>query len=106
MAVSGTAFGAEGHTVRVLEEACFSIVQGSGCYGALPAVTTTVRADGTYAVHYRVRRLLSDGTDCTGDILGFCELTVVVLDSAGNPDDTFGISRRGQPALPLTFRTR
>ena len=104
--VTGTAYGAEGHTVRVIEEACFSIIQGSGCYGALNAVPTTVRPDGTYGVHYRVRRFLADGTDCTGDILGFCELNVVVLDTSGNPDDSFGVSGRGQPAAALTFLTR
>jgi hypothetical protein len=103
--VAGTAYGAEGHTVRILEEACFSIVQGSGCYGALPTASTTVRPDGTFDVYYRARRFLADGTDCTGDILGFCELNAVVLDTNGNPDDSFGVSRRGQPAAPLTFRT-
>jgi hypothetical protein len=57
-------------------------------------------------VHYRAQRFLSDGTDCTGDILGFCELSVVVLGSDGNPDDSFGVAARGQPAAPLTFRSR
>jgi hypothetical protein len=104
--VTGTAREAEGHKVRIIEEACFSIVQGSGCYGALPAVSTTVRQDGTYSVRYRVRRFLANGTDCTGDILGFCELNVVVLDTSGNPDDSFGVSRRGQPGAALAFRTR
>jgi hypothetical protein len=104
--VTGTAYGAEGQAVRIVEEACFSIVQGSGCYGALPPVSTTVRADGSYTADYRARRFLSDGTDCTADILGFCELNVVVLDANGSPDDSFGVSRRGQPAAALTFRTR
>ena len=106
VAVQGTAIGAEGRRVQIVEEACFGIVQGSGCYGALPAVTTTVRADGTFSTHYRVKRFLSDGTDCTGDILGFCELSVIVPDAAGNPDDTFGISRIGQPAVALSFSAR
>jgi hypothetical protein len=104
--VTGTAYGAKGHTVRILEEACYWIIQGSGCYGALPAVSATVRRNGTYAVRYRVRRFLADGTDCTGDILGFCELNVVVLDANGNPDNSFGVSSIGQPAAVLTFRTR
>jgi hypothetical protein len=104
--VNGTVYGAEGNTVRILEEACFAIVQGSGCYGEMPAVTTTVRSDGTYVAHYRVQRFLADGTDCAGDILGACELTAVVLDASGNPDDTFGLWRIGQPAAWLSFRTR
>jgi hypothetical protein len=29
---AGTAFGARGRTIAVVEEACFSLVQGSGCY--------------------------------------------------------------------------
>jgi hypothetical protein len=103
---SGTVYGAEGRTARILEEACFAIVQGSGCYGEMPAVTTTVSSDGSYSAHYRVRRFLADGTDCAGDILGACELTVVVLDANENPDDSFGVSRIGQPAAWLTFRTR
>ena len=105
--VSGTAYGAEGHLVRILEEACFSIIQGSGCYGQNPAVSTTVRTEGTYAVRYRVRRFLSDGTDCadTANILGFCELSVIAYDRNGVPDDSFGVSVRGQPALALYFRT-
>jgi hypothetical protein len=105
VSVTGTADGAQGRTVRILEEACFSIVQGSGCYGQLPAVTTTVRANGSFATRYTARRFLADGTDCADpDILGFCEISVVVLDANGNPDDSFGLSRIGQPAAPLSFR--
>jgi hypothetical protein len=44
-------------------------------------------------------------TDCTGDIVGFCEMSVIVRDAAGNPDDGFGISRIGQPAAALSLRT-
>ena len=44
--VSGTAFGARWHQVKVLEEACYSIIQGSGYYGQYPAVSTVVRRDG------------------------------------------------------------
>lgn len=106
VAVSGTAYGAEGHTVQVLEEACFSIVQGSGCYGQYPSVSTTVRSDGSYSVRYKVHRFLADGTDCADpDILGACEVNVVVLDASGTPDDSFGVSRRGQPAAFVTFRS-
>ena len=104
--VSGTAFGAAGHTVRITEEACYRVSQGSGCYGALPAVSTTVRPGGYYAVRYLARRFLADGSDCTNsENLGLCEMNAAVLDSNGQPDDTFGVSRIGQPAVLLSFRT-
>jgi hypothetical protein len=55
-------------------------------------VTTRIKHNGTYAVDYRARRFLADGTDCAdGDILGFCEISVVVL-THGEPDDSFGVS--------------
>ncbi len=101
--VHGTAYGARGHRVEILEEACYSIVQGSGCYGQLREVRGTVDQTGHYAVSYRVHRFLADGTDCTDPgILGFCEMSVIVF-THGQPDDSFGVSRRGQPALALTF---
>ena len=104
--VSGTAFGAAGHTVLIAEKACYRVSQGSGCYGALPAVSTTVRPGGYYAVRYLARRFLADGSDCTNpQNLGLCELNVTVLDSNGHPDDTFGVSSIGQPAAWLSFRT-
>ena len=104
--VTGTALGARWHQVKILEEACYSIVQGSGCYGQYPSVSTIVGRNGTYSVLYQVRRFLPDGTDCAApDILGFCELSVIVIGRNGRPDDSFGVSVRGQPALPLTFRT-
>lgn len=104
--VTGTVYGARGHTVLIREEACYAIVQGSGCYGARPAVWTVVRPSGFYAAYYPVRRLLADGTDCTDpNILGLCELNVTVLDNRGNPDDSFGVSRIGDPAALLSFRT-
>lgn len=86
-----------------MEEACYSIVQGSGCYGQYPSVSTIVGRNGS-SVLYRVRRFLPDGTGCASpDILGFCELRVVVIGRNGLPDDSFGVPLRGQPALPLSF---
>lgn len=102
--VRGTAYGAEGRTVRIVEQACFSIIQDTGCYGARTVVTTRVHANGHYAAPYRVNRLLSDGTDCTTpDILGSCVLSVTVLDRHGQPDDSFGYSPYGDQKTPLSF---
>ena len=104
--VTGTVYGARGQTLLIREEACYAIEEGSGCYGARPAVWTTVRPGGFYAAYYPVRRFLADGTDCTDpNILGLCELNVTVLDSNGIPDDSFGVSRIGDPAALLSFRT-
>jgi neocarzinostatin family protein len=103
--VRGTAFGAQGHQFEVLEEACYAIVQGSGCYGALPAADGTVGSNGRYYVHYRVLQHLADGTNCSDpDILGQCELTVVIMTN-GKPDDSFGVSSIGQPMVGITFRS-
>jgi Neocarzinostatin family len=104
--VQGTAYGAEGHAVVIVEEACFSIVQGSGCYGTIVKGVGTIAADGTYALRVRATRYLADGTDCADalNILGQCELSAQILDATGQPDDTFGLSQRGQPAAWLTFR--
>lgn len=104
--IDGTAFGAEGQTVQVFEEACFSIIQGSGCYGASLLGSAVVAADGTWTIgRVQVKRLLADGTDCADPgILGVCEVSVSVLDTTGTPDDSFGFSSRGQPAVFLTFR--
>jgi hypothetical protein len=103
--VHGTAVGAEGRTVVVVEEACFAIVQGSGCYGTLVKGSGTVAPDGTYAMPVRVTRYLADGTDCADPLLlGSCQLTARILDASGQPDDSFGVSRIGDPGVRLTFR--
>jgi hypothetical protein len=104
---AGTAFGAQGRTVSVVEEACFSLVQGSGCYGTLLLGSASVRPDGTWGLPVRVRRFLADGTDCgdSTNILGQCQLTARILDASGQPDDSFGVSRIGDPGVSLSFRS-
>jgi hypothetical protein len=103
---TGTAFGAEGRTVAVVEEACFAIIQGSGCYGTVLLGSGTVAPDGTWGLRVRAQRFLADGTDCAdaSNILGRCQLTARILDSSGRPDDSFGVSRIGDPGVPLSFR--
>lgn len=105
--VRGTAFGAEGHQVRIVEQGCFEIVQETGCYGALNVVTTRVRSDGTYSAPYLARRLLSPDseTDCAAPyILGNCVISVTVLDRAGQPDNSFTYVHNGDMKVALTFR--
>ena len=104
VAVTGSAAGAEGHTIKVLEQGCFDLIQATGCYGQLPVKWGKVRADGTYRVKYPVQRHLADGTDCADpDILGSCVVSVIVLDILGRHDDTFGVRDRGDPQALLSF---
>ena len=86
--------------MQVFEEACFSIIQGSGCYGASLIGSAIVAADGKWTIgRMRVTRFLSDDTDCRDPgILGACEISASILDATGSPDDSFGVSRGGQPA--------
>jgi hypothetical protein len=104
VAVSGSAYGADGRQVQVLEEACIAIIQGHGCFDQLPAVTTRIGTRGTFSVHYHVQRYLPDGTDCAGDIGDeYCQLTVIVLNSVGQPDYTFGDPTWGDPHGAISF---
>jgi hypothetical protein len=112
--VHGTAFGAEGRTVTVVQELCHDIVQDTGCGGAVLLRTGTVRADGTFAFPVKARRFMSEGTtpeqvhDCAiWEFLNWCQLTAHVLDATGQIDESFGASSFGDPGVILTgnFRT-
>lgn len=101
---SGVVNGGAGRRVQVFEQACFSLIQADGCYGALPVRWGTVKDDGTYRVKYPARRHLADGTDCTNpDMLGACRMTLVVLDARGRRDDRYGVSSKGDPGAALQF---
>lgn len=112
--VAGTAFGAEGHTLKIREQSCYRITQGSGCFGDLPFTWAKVRSDGTYSVSYQARRFLPSADwpgstpgfmDCAdySEALGRCQITVAVLNSKGQRDNTFGISSIGDPKGMLEF---
>jgi hypothetical protein len=110
--VKGTAFGAEGHRVGVREHICFNMVQDADCYGDLPYRWTKVKSDGSYRVSYLARRFVPPGggeplVDCAGDPferLGDCSITAVILDTQGQPDDSFGMAERfGDPLGAITF---
>lgn len=106
VAVTGTARGAEGRTIKVLEQGCFDIVQARGCYGQLPVKWGKVKPDGTFRVKYPAQRHLGDeaATDCADpDMLGQCVLSVIVLDTLGRHDDSFGVRDYGDPAASLSF---
>jgi hypothetical protein len=101
----GTAYGGEGRSFQLVEEACYWIVQGRGCYASSLVGSGVVGSDGSWSKRVRVSRFLVDGTDCTNpDILGGCQLTVRILDASGNPDNTFGVATIGQQRATLTFR--
>jgi hypothetical protein len=104
--VSGTAYGAEGRQVQIVEHACFEIIQDTGCYGEGVVVTTVVHSDGTYAADYLAKRILDNGEDCAADGgLGDCVLSVTVLTTAGLPDNSFGFAEIGDMMAPIFFST-
>jgi hypothetical protein len=105
--VTGTAIGASGRTVDVVEEACYDIIQGSGCYGTEALGSAVVGLHGGWSLYVNVTRLLADGTDCadSANILGACQLTARVLTGSGQPDNTYGVASLGQPGASLTFST-
>jgi hypothetical protein len=100
--VNGSAKGSSGRYVTIVEESCYAIIQGSGCDGALPLATFKLTATDTYSGSVRLFRFLGDGEDCRDALFG-CQLSVTVLDDRGLPDDSFGVSRLGRPAVELTF---
>ena len=101
--VSGTALGAQGRKVQIVEHLCFQLVQGSGCEGELAVVTTTVGRDGTFAADYEVDRFLPDGTDCADTFEGNCVISATVLKADGQPDNSFGYAPIGDPSVYLSF---
>ena len=103
--VRGTAFGAEGHTVKIYEAACGRRSNEPECFSSLPVRWAKVHSDGTFTTVYPARRFLPDGTDCVdGSFETFgCQMTVTVLDSLGRRDDSFGVSGRGVPRADLIF---
>jgi hypothetical protein len=103
----GSAVGASGRKVVVVEEDCYHLVQGTGCEGTVTLGTTRVNAHGGWHLGVTVPRVLPDGIDCAdpGDFIldSTCQLTARVLTWTGQPDDTFGVSRFGEPGAILSF---
>jgi hypothetical protein len=99
--------GATGRRVVIVEEDCFAIIQGSGCDGSITLGSRRVDAHGRWQLAVKVPRVLPDGVDCShpDDFIfdSICQLTAHVLTCAGQPDDTFGVARIGQPAARLSF---
>jgi hypothetical protein len=100
--VTGTATRSSGHSVVIVEQSCYDLVQGTGCNGTLTLKTLPLPADGTFSGWVAVSRYLADGEDCV-DLAGYfgCELSVEVLNARGVPDDSFGVSRLGRPAATI-----
>ena len=102
--VTGSAQGTTGHYVTIVEEECFSIIQGHSCDGRLSLVSLPVDARGRFSGLVTVYRTLADGGDCLfGSGFGPCELSVIVLDSSGQPDETFGVIDWGDPGADISF---
>lgn len=103
--VSGTAVGAAGRRVAIVQQVCFSLVQEVGCYAAGQVRHTRVRPDGGYRLAYRVTRSLPEDVDCaaTGEMLGSCVVSATVLKRDGTPDLSFGYAPYGEPMAALGF---
>ena len=103
--VSGSAKGSPGRTVRLVQQECFSIIQGHGCFGEITLATVQLGHHDTFATHLRVRRYLADGTDCVQPIFDFdpCRITAVIIGPDGQPDESFGATSFGDPGVSLTF---
>jgi hypothetical protein len=105
--VAGTAIAGHGRTVVILEGDCYDLIQGRGCEGTITLGTTQVGLRGGWQLSVHVARVLPDGIDCTdpGDYIldSNCKLTAQVLTKAGQPDDTYGVSRFGEPGAILSF---
>jgi hypothetical protein len=101
--VSGSAYGAQGRTLVIVEEACYTMVQGAGCYGTRVLATSRVGSRGGWWLKVPVHRSLADGTDCSDPdaITGVCQLTARILKPDGTPDDSFGVARLGQPGVQV-----
>jgi hypothetical protein len=116
--VTGTAFGAEGQRVGVRQHIC-SRHADAFCYGDLEYRWSIVKRDGTFRLHYLVRRFVPTSAggpnpdpffDCnisvTAPELGSCSVVARILDRKGQPDDSFGSAEHfGDPAAPLEFAT-
>jgi hypothetical protein len=103
----GHADGAEGHSIKVVEQACYAAPTDKPCYGQLPIRWGKVKADGTFVVKYPASRYLGDQakTDCTDTGTGAtCRISVVVLDAKGRHDDSFGVRALGEPGVEITFK--
>ena len=102
--VTGTAKGTSGRYVTIVEEYCRNPTGGHFCGGSIPLATVPVDAKDGYAATVTVYRTLADGVDCAWDgDLGACLLSVIVLDSSGRPDGTFGLPDWGDPGVGITF---
>ncbi len=100
--VSGSARRSAGRYVTIVQASCFVNDLIGGCVGRLPVGSAPLRADGTFSATVPVHRILADGTDCVTAAWG-CQLHVVVLGADGEPDDSFGVSRLGDPNVAISF---
>jgi len=108
VAVSGSAHGAQGRKVQVVEEICFNIIQDTECDPMLPPVTVTAGAGGLFGTHYVVHRFLGTNDCLDLNASGWpenaanCQLTVKVLKN-GQPDISYGDPSWGDPHGWLHF---
>lgn len=101
--VTGTAAGSAGKYVRLTQQSCVHIIQGWGCDGGYDLGLVRLTGPDTFAKTVAVHRFEPSGEDCAAPWADPCGITVTVLDAYGQPDDSFGVGRLGQPSAYLTF---
>ena len=71
--------------------------------GLVDGQRVRLTAKDTFAATVPVSRFLPDGQDCTDMFFEDCRISAIVLDAHGQPDDTFGVARLGDPGAYLSF---
>ena len=101
--VTGAAAGSAGKYVRLTQQSCVHIIQGWGCDGGYDLGLVELTPKDTFATTVAVHRFEPSGEDCAAPWADPCGITVTVLDPDGQPDDSFGVGRLGEPSAYLTF---
>jgi hypothetical protein len=101
--VTGAAPGSAGKYVRLTQQSCVHIIQGWGCDAGYDLGLVKLTGQDTFARTVTVHRFEPSGEDCATPWADPCGITVTVLDAYGEPDDSFGVGRLGQPSAYLTF---
>ncbi|MFL6238220.1 MAG: hypothetical protein ACJ735_01825 [Actinomycetes bacterium] len=100
--LSGTAYGAEGQTMQVVEVFCVDDVQLT-CTAVQVLGSAVVRPNGTWSRAVHVHRRIG-GEDCANpDSLAYCGVAAEVVETSGAVDLSFGAVLTGDTVSRLSF---